>query len=279
MSPSAQHPSAFGSANPFNSFSHQQRSRSCPTPLHSTYLYNLHYLSCPVLIERHRSSSPLFLPAGHDSSVPSKSLFPHRFSPVGPVVIRKRDGYVIRAFDGLDLGNDNGYSFNGALKWKPSEKFDLFVRGDYSHRKEHGAPFVLAEVNEQAPVAAIASVGAGCPGATIPFAPIAPGNPRFGAPNVPLINDPRCANDLQAKGDFINGGNAPVMSMSRRVSVKFPVDASFEGCCRRCLALASGPLAKNARDVFEMYRDSRYFDLNASMISSCVGTGSGAGPL
>lgn len=128
---------------------------------------------------------------------------------------RKRDGYVIRAFDGLDLGNDNARSFNAAIKWEPSSAFDLFIRGDYSRRDEHGAPFVFAEINEQAPVAAIASVAAGCPGATIPFAPIAPGDPRFGAPNVPLVNDPRCANDLQARGDFVNGGTAPVMSKSK----------------------------------------------------------------
>ncbi|MFD1787940.1 TonB-dependent receptor [Sphingomonas floccifaciens] len=127
---------------------------------------------------------------------------------------RKRDGYVIRAVDGKDLGNENGYSLNGALKWEPSSAFDLFLRADYSRRDENGAPFVLAGVNEQAPVAAIASVAAGCPGATIPFSPIVPGDRRFGAPNVPLIADIRCANDLQARGDFVNGGNAPVMSMS-----------------------------------------------------------------
>ncbi len=128
---------------------------------------------------------------------------------------RYRDGYVIRAFDGKDLGNESGYSLNGALKWEPSAAFKSFLRADYSRRKENGAPFVFAGINEQAPVAAIASVAAGCPGATIPFAPITPGNPRFGAPNVPLINDVRCANDFQARGDFVNGGNAPVMSMSK----------------------------------------------------------------
>lgn len=128
---------------------------------------------------------------------------------------RNREGYVIRAYDGKDLGNENGISLNGALKWEPSAAFKTFLRADYSRRKENGAPFVFAGINEQAPVAAIASVAAGCPGATIPFAPIAPGNPRFGAPNVPLINDVRCANDFQARGDFVNGGNAPVMSMSK----------------------------------------------------------------
>ncbi|SOB79538.1 iron complex outermembrane recepter protein [Sphingomonas guangdongensis] len=127
---------------------------------------------------------------------------------------RKRDGYVIRQADGLDLGNEDGYSFNGSLKWEPSSDFDLFLRADYSKRDENGAPFVFAGINEQAPVAAIASVAAGCPGATIPFAPLTPGNPRFGAPNVPQINDVRCANDFQTRGDFVNGGTAPVMSES-----------------------------------------------------------------
>src|SRR5690606_23510728 len=59
---------------------------------------------------------------------------------------------------------------------------------------------------------AIVSVAAGCPGATIPFAPLVPGDPRLGAPNVPLIDDPRCANDLQALGNFVNGGTADVLS-------------------------------------------------------------------
>lgn len=127
---------------------------------------------------------------------------------------RKRDGYVIRAVDGLDLGNENRWSLAGSFKWEPSSDFDLFLRADYSKQDENGAPFTFAGINEQAPVAAIASVAAGCPGATIPFAPLAPGNPRFGAPNVPLINDVRCANDFQDRGPFVNGGTAPVQSNS-----------------------------------------------------------------
>jgi len=127
---------------------------------------------------------------------------------------RKRDGYVIRAVDGLDLGNENRFSLAASLLWEPSSDFDLFLRADYSKQDENGAPFTFAGVNEQAPVAAIASVAAGCPGATIPFAPLVPGDPRFGAPNVPLINDVRCANDFQNRGPFVNGGTAPVESNS-----------------------------------------------------------------
>ncbi|GGD58387.1 TonB-dependent receptor [Erythrobacter arachoides] len=128
--------------------------------------------------------------------------------------IRQRQGYVIREFDGRDLGNEDVISGNAALRWEPSPVFELNLRADYSRRDENGAPFVFAGINEQAPVPAIVSVAAGCPGATIPFAPLAPGNPRFGAPNVPLINDARCANDFQARGNFVNGGTAPVRSES-----------------------------------------------------------------
>ncbi|MBC2777508.1 TonB-dependent receptor [Parasphingopyxis sp. GrpM-11] len=127
---------------------------------------------------------------------------------------RERDGYVRRVFDGLDLGNDSSYTVNGALRWEPSPDFDLTIRGDYMNRDENGAPFVFAGINEQAPVPAIVSVAAGCPGATIPFAPLVPGDPRFGAPNVPQIADPRCANDFYDMGPYTNGGTAPVRSTS-----------------------------------------------------------------
>lgn len=128
---------------------------------------------------------------------------------------RKRDGYVIRAFDGLDLGNEDMMAMNAALRWEPTANFDISLRADYTERDENGAPFTFAGINEKAPVAAIVSVAAGCPGATIPFAPITPGDPRFGAPSVPLIDDPRCANDFQARGNFVNGGTAAVTSTSK----------------------------------------------------------------
>jgi iron complex outermembrane receptor protein len=125
---------------------------------------------------------------------------------------RKRDGYVSRAFDGRDLGNDDSYSVNGGLTWAPSTRSLVLVRADFTNRDENGAPFVFAGINPRAAVPAIVSVAAGCPGATIPFLP--PGHPRLGPPNVPLIDDARCANDFQARGDFESGGTAPVMSTS-----------------------------------------------------------------
>lgn len=125
---------------------------------------------------------------------------------------RKRDGYVTREFDGEDLGNENGYTLKGTLRWMPTDSLDVILRGDYTEKDEHGSPFVFKGINTTAPVPAIVSVAAGCPGATIPFAPLQPGDPRFGAPFVPDIDDPRCANNHYDKGPYTNGGNAPVES-------------------------------------------------------------------
>ena len=125
---------------------------------------------------------------------------------------RKQDGYVTRVVDGLDLGDVDTTTFNASLRWEPSSDFELFLRGDYTRRDENGVPFVFAGINNTAPVPAIVSVGAGCPGATIPF--LDPADPNFGPPFVPLIDDSRCANDFQALGDFTNGGTAPVVSTS-----------------------------------------------------------------
>jgi iron complex outermembrane receptor protein len=139
---------------------------------------------------------------------------------------RSRDGYVVRAFDGLELGNDNTYTINGAFLWEVSPDVRLNIRADYTNRDENGAPFVFAGINEKAPVAAIVSVAAGCPGATMPFVITAP-DPRFGAPNVPMIDDPRCANDFQDRGPFVNGGTAPVVSTSEVWGVSGTLEADL----------------------------------------------------
>ena len=139
---------------------------------------------------------------------------------------RKRDGYVIRAFDGLDLGDENVFTINGALLWEMSPDVKLNLRADYTKRDENGAPFVFAGINEQAPVAAIVSVAAGCPGATIDFV-LPVGDPRRGPNNVPMINDPRCANDYQAQGNFVNGGTADVLSTSEVWGISGTLEADL----------------------------------------------------
>ena len=120
---------------------------------------------------------------------------------------RQRDGYVKRAFDGEDLGNENTYTGQGALRWNPSESFTVTLRGDYTNADENGSPFVFNGINERQTFPAAASKAAGCPGATFP------------PPFVPATADPRCANDAQALGPFTNGGTYPASSTLRNAGV------------------------------------------------------------
>ncbi|HEY0682325.1 MAG TPA: TonB-dependent receptor [Steroidobacter sp.] len=115
---------------------------------------------------------------------------------------RQRDGYVRRAFDGVDLGNEDTYTVQSSLQWLPSDRFTFTLRGDYTKEDENGSPFVFASINESQVFPAAISRGAGCLGATFP------------PPSVPQnIVDERCANDATWNlGKYRNGGNAPAES-------------------------------------------------------------------
>ncbi len=141
---------------------------------------------------------------------------------------RQRDGYVTRVYDGQDLGNEDVVSLRGTMRWDLSDDMQLIAKAYYSRQDENGAPFVFKGINTSAPIPAIVSVAAGCPGATIPFAPIAPGDPRFGPPSVPNIDDPRCANNFWDMGPYTNGGTAPVESTndSNGISANFKWDVN-----------------------------------------------------
>ncbi|MFC2954197.1 TonB-dependent receptor domain-containing protein [Marinicaulis aureus] len=115
--------------------------------------------------------------------------------------LKKRDGYVTRVFDGLDLGDDDTYNLNAKVRWEPTDAFSLTIKADYAHEDENGSPFVFTDINEAQVFPIAVSVGAGCPGAVFP--------PPLPVPN---IDDPRCANDFYNLGEFTNGGNAPVTS-------------------------------------------------------------------
>jgi len=115
---------------------------------------------------------------------------------------RKRDGYVTRVSDGVDLGNENSYTVQSSLRWQPLEQLKVTLRGDYTHANEHGSPFVFAAINGRQAFPAVVSAAAGCPGATFP------------PPFVPTGTvDSRCANSVTWNlGPFRNGGTAPVGS-------------------------------------------------------------------
>ncbi|MGC3982939.1 MAG: TonB-dependent receptor [Steroidobacteraceae bacterium] len=113
--------------------------------------------------------------------------------------IRKQDGYVLRS-DGRDLGDTNTFTGMGKLVWQPSEGVKGTLAFDYTKADENGSPLVFAAINETATFARVASFDAGCPGqATVGQA-------------VPMVQDDRCANDLQARGPYRNNGTYPLES-------------------------------------------------------------------
>jgi iron complex outermembrane receptor protein len=116
---------------------------------------------------------------------------------------RQRDGYVTRAFDGEDLGDEEMFTGQAALRWQPSQALELTLRADYTEEDENGSPFVFRTINEAATFVGAASIAAGCPNILDPLPP-----PLLVGP----LDDPRCGNDAQALGDFTNGGTYPASS-------------------------------------------------------------------
>jgi iron complex outermembrane receptor protein len=117
--------------------------------------------------------------------------------------MRKRDGYVKRSVDGVDLGDENSRNGQFALRYQPRDNLSFTLRADVARENEHGSPFVFHSINEAALFVGVASINAGCP------------NILDGLPPPTLVGplaDPRCGNDAQYKGPFTNGGTAPVFS-------------------------------------------------------------------
>ncbi len=110
---------------------------------------------------------------------------------------RQRDGYVTRASDGADLGDEDMVTGQAAVRWEPSENLTLTLRADYTDEDENGSPFVFRTMNEAATFVGAASQAAGCPDMIDPLPP-----PVLVGP----LPDPRCGNDAQDLGPFANGG-------------------------------------------------------------------------
>jgi iron complex outermembrane recepter protein len=113
--------------------------------------------------------------------------------------MRKQDGYVTRT-DGTDLGDADTFTAMTKWVWTPSDSVRVAFAGDYTKSDENGSPLVFAAITETATFARVASFDAGCPGMASNAVP------------VPMIQDDRCANDLQARGPFKNNGTLPLES-------------------------------------------------------------------
>lgn len=120
--------------------------------------------------------------------------------------VRKRDGYVTRAVDGVDLGDEDSLNGQLAVRFRPSDDLSFTLRVDGAREDENGSPFVFHSINEAALFVGVGSINAGCP------------NILDGLPPPTLVGplaDPDCGNDAQYLGPFTNGGTAPVFSSLR----------------------------------------------------------------
>ena len=128
---------------------------------------------------------------------------------------RQRDGYVTRVSDGVDLGNEDMWTGQFGLRFKPSDQLSITLRGDYTAENENGSPFVFRTMNEAATFVGAASQAAGCPNMIDPLPP-----PVLVGP----LADPRCGNDAQYLGPFKNGGTYPASSTLQNQGGSLVVD-------------------------------------------------------
>lgn len=91
------------------------------------------------------------------------------------VASRKRDGYVTRIYDGIDLGDDDSLAFRGSLSWTPQDRFSMYVTADVTRIRENGAPTVSGGINDRG---AFATFGNGL----LESCTVVNINPNFGSP-------------------------------------------------------------------------------------------------
>jgi len=145
--------------------------------------------------------------------------------PLGPNVrsrftagARVQDGYVLRP-TGEDLGDTDSFTLTGKVIFDLSDDLTVRLQGHYTESDENGSPLVFAAMNEAATFPRVASFAAGCPGL---------GAFPGGGP-VPMIDDPRCANDFQSAGPHGNNGTFPLASEMTQWSLGVVVDYDLGG--------------------------------------------------
>ncbi|HET7810905.1 MAG TPA: TonB-dependent receptor [Steroidobacteraceae bacterium] len=132
------------------------------------------------------------------------------------VGVKKQAGYVTRP-DGTDLGDTDTLTALTKWIWTPGDRTRVVFALDYTKSDENGSPLVFAAINEAATFPRVSSQEAGCPGVVFP-----------GSGPVPMIDDPRCANDFQDAGPFHNNGDVALKSWLRNWggSLNFAYDIS-----------------------------------------------------
>ena len=129
------------------------------------------------------------------------------------LALRKRDGYVTRIHDGLDMGDDNGLAARSVIVWRPLETVEIFATADYSRKRENGAPAVNGGVNDRQ---ALATFGNGalpsCTAIRVNLNFPGSGPPTFPPPGQGAGGADGCYGPDSFAGEYISEGTFPVFS-------------------------------------------------------------------
>jgi len=107
---------------------------------------------------------------------------------------RKRDGYVTRVTDGIDVGDEDSWGARMVALFEPTPTFSAHFTADYTKRDENGTPSVSGGINDLQTFAAIVNlIEPACPVTSL--AP--PARETNGNPN--------CANETADLGPYRSG--------------------------------------------------------------------------
>ena len=126
---------------------------------------------------------------------------------------RKRDGYVTRVHDGLDMGDDDGRSARGTLVWRPADNLELFATADFTRRRENGAPTVSGGVNDRMAFGAFGNaLLPGCDAVSINPAYPAEGPPSLPPPGTGVGGASGCYGPDSFAGEYVAEGTFPAFA-------------------------------------------------------------------
>lgn len=132
------------------------------------------------------------------------------------IASKKRDGYVTRNYDGIELGDDDSLAFRGALLWDASDDVQVYLTADATKIRENGTPGVSGGINDTGTFAHFGNaLLTSCTGITVnPGFTNAPagGPPSFPGPGGGSGGAAGCVGPQSFAGEYTSNGTFPVQS-------------------------------------------------------------------
>ena len=149
----------------------------------------------------------------------------------------EQDGYVVRPFDGKDLGNQDYVTARVAFRMVASERFTADLSFDYYDDKTNGPPMVITRVDDF-PDSLNATQGGNFPFINNLFAGF---SPDFGGPNPIVCTLPNAPNgcfttDKVVTGNNTNLGTGPNFSEMENEAISMLLTWEFDNITAKVIA-------------------------------------------